>query len=134
MRRISKNHATQITSVSGSAFKTPEACFDSATGQVINQLRLANGVETGRIRSLFNSRTKERPRYATACQASAGRFFGDFLWTSKESRPAAGRDRRTWYLHHGFRVIRTLLLPAIHKQILSGMPGGSLLFLLVQEK
>jgi hypothetical protein len=28
-------------------------------------------------------------------QRSAGRFFGDFLWTSKESYPAAGRHRRT---------------------------------------
>ncbi len=28
-------------------------------------------------------------------ERSAGLFFGYFLWTGKESHPAAGRDRRT---------------------------------------
>jgi hypothetical protein len=30
--------------------------------------------------------------------APNGPFFGDFLWTSKESHPAAGRDRRLSFL------------------------------------
>jgi hypothetical protein len=29
-------------------------------------------------------------------ERSEGPFFGYFLWTSKESNPAAGRDRRTY--------------------------------------
>jgi hypothetical protein len=57
-----QNQAMQITLESGSAFKTPEACFDAATDQVINQLQTASGVETSRKRFLFNHRTKGKKR------------------------------------------------------------------------
>jgi hypothetical protein len=43
---------------------------------------------------LTTDQKRDRPTQPHA-QRSAGRFFGDFLWTSKESYPAAGRNRRT---------------------------------------
>jgi hypothetical protein len=90
-----KNRDSQITAETGSAFKTPEAFFASATDRVSNELRLQ--VALKQDASVFCS-TAEQKRSRTTrphAQRSAGRFFGDFLWTSKESHPVAGRHRRT---------------------------------------
>jgi hypothetical protein len=71
-----KNRDSQITAETGSAFKTPEAFFASATNRVSDELRMASGVETRRKRFLFNRRTKEIPHYANACPAQRR----SFLW------------------------------------------------------